>query len=156
MSPREKTRCNQQAMVGDAFGELPVARLPGLRACYYWITQLYDDCCKQRVIMSATSSPAKTLRLADVDRQIVINPISAEYWRVDIDNPPLNIMGAQMVAEFAELVNEIERDDTLKVVVFGSRIQTTSWRTTMFSENYRIRSACPRGRSGCIRFQTRS
>lgn len=53
-------------------------------------------------------------------RQIAVNRLSPEYWRVSIDNPPLNIMGPQMVTEFAALVDEIERDDALKVVVFGS------------------------------------
>jgi enoyl-CoA hydratase/carnithine racemase len=53
-------------------------------------------------------------------KQIAVKRLSPEYWRVNIDNPPLNIMGPQMVAEFAELVDEIERDDALKIVVFGS------------------------------------
>ena len=63
---------------------------------------------------------AKELPEVGERKQIAVKRLSPEYWRVNIDNPPLNIMGAQMVAEFAELVDEIERDDALKVVVFGS------------------------------------
>jgi len=32
-------------------------------------------------------------------KQIAVKRLSPEYWRVNIDNPPLNIMGPQMVAD---------------------------------------------------------
>ncbi|MDK1386528.1 enoyl-CoA hydratase/isomerase family protein [Sinorhizobium sp. 8-89] len=66
--------------------------------------------------MDATSTPA-----ADVQRrQIEIIRRSPHYWRVNLDNPPLNIMGPQMVQEFSDLVTEMENALELKVVVIGS------------------------------------
>jgi enoyl-CoA hydratase/carnithine racemase len=42
------------------------------------------------------------------------------YWRVVIDNPPLNLFDPDMFAELNVLMDEIERDDDLKIVVFES------------------------------------
>lgn len=55
-------------------------------------------------------------------RQVRIERRTPEYWRATLDNPPLNIMGPEMVAELAVLINEIEADDRLKVIVFDSSI----------------------------------
>jgi enoyl-CoA hydratase/carnithine racemase len=55
-------------------------------------------------------------------RQVRIEHVSPEYWRATLDNPPLNIMGPEMVAELAVLIDEIEADDRLKVIVFDSSI----------------------------------
>ncbi|MBP1881830.1 enoyl-CoA hydratase/isomerase family protein [Sinorhizobium mexicanum] len=66
--------------------------------------------------MDATKTPG-----ADAQRsQLEIIRRSPYYWRVNLDNPPLNIMGPQMVQEFAGLVTEMENDPELKVVVIGS------------------------------------
>ena len=45
---------------------------------------------------------------------------SASYWRVIIGNPPLNLFDPQMFAELNVLMDDIERDQELKVVVFES------------------------------------
>jgi enoyl-CoA hydratase/carnithine racemase len=47
---------------------------------------------------------------------------SPAYWRVTIDNPPINVMGPQMVREFQGLIEAIETDSELKVVVFDSAV----------------------------------
>ena len=47
---------------------------------------------------------------------------SPAYWRVTIDNPPINVMGPQMVGQFQELIDEIEADEQVKVVVFDSAV----------------------------------
>ena len=44
------------------------------------------------------------------------------YWRVTIDNPPLNVMGPETVRQFQELINEIETDADVRVVVFDSAV----------------------------------
>ncbi|MCX4431650.1 enoyl-CoA hydratase/isomerase family protein [Streptomyces mirabilis] len=42
------------------------------------------------------------------------------YWRVVIDNPPLNLFDPEMFAELNVLMDEIEHDTDLKIVVFES------------------------------------
>jgi enoyl-CoA hydratase/carnithine racemase len=60
---------------------------------------------------------AMTLR-----QQVKIERRTPEYWRATLDNPPLNIMGPEMIAELAVLMGQIEADDRLKVIVFDSNI----------------------------------
>jgi enoyl-CoA hydratase/carnithine racemase len=50
--------------------------------------------------MNATTNPT-ALRVA---RR------SPAYWRVTFDNPPINVMGPQMVREFQEIINALEAD----------------------------------------------
>jgi enoyl-CoA hydratase/carnithine racemase len=41
---------------------------------------------------------------------------------VTIDNPPINVMGPEMVREFQEVINAIEADEHVRVVVFDSAV----------------------------------
>src|ERR1700721_766166 len=61
-------------------------------------------------IASALTKPA----------QIRIARRSPAYWRVTIDNPPINVMGPQMVREFQGLIDALEADEHVRVVVFDS------------------------------------
>jgi enoyl-CoA hydratase/carnithine racemase len=54
--------------------------------------------------------------------QLRLTRRSPAYWRVTIDNPPINVMGPQMVREFQGLIEAIESDEDLKVVVFDSAV----------------------------------
>jgi enoyl-CoA hydratase/carnithine racemase len=54
--------------------------------------------------------------------QIRVTRRSPTYWRVTIDNPPLNVMGPEMVRQFQDLIDGIEADDDLRVVVFDSAV----------------------------------
>lgn len=56
-------------------------------------------------------------------KQIRIGRQSPGYWRITFDNPPLNLMGAQFVREFRDIVAAIESDERLKVVVFDSAVE---------------------------------
>jgi enoyl-CoA hydratase/carnithine racemase len=47
---------------------------------------------------------------------------SPAYWRVTIDNPPLNVMGPDMVVQFQTLIDAIEADADVRVVVFNSAV----------------------------------
>src|SRR6202044_3919922 len=47
---------------------------------------------------------------------------SPAYWRVTINNPPINVMGPEMVREFQEVIDALEADDDVKVVVFDSAV----------------------------------
>jgi enoyl-CoA hydratase/carnithine racemase len=55
--------------------------------------------------------------------QINLTRLSAAYWRITFDNPPLNLMGPQFVREFRDIMSAIEADEQLRVVVFDSAIE---------------------------------
>src|SRR4051812_262301 len=47
---------------------------------------------------------------------------SPAYWRVTLNNPPVNIFGPKVIPLFNKILSEIETDEQLKVVVFDSAI----------------------------------
>lgn len=51
-----------------------------------------------------------------------LTKISAAYWKVILDNPPLNIIGPREVRELAGFLDEMEADPKLQVVVFESAV----------------------------------
>src|SRR5271168_4205665 len=55
--------------------------------------------------------------------QLRVTRRSPEYWRVTIDNPPINVMGPEMVREFQEVMNALEADEHVRVVVFDSAVE---------------------------------
>ena len=55
--------------------------------------------------------------------QVRLERRSPAYWRVTLDNPPLNLMGAEMVQQFHGVVAQLERDAQVKVVVFDSAVE---------------------------------
>ena len=55
--------------------------------------------------------------------QVRIAKRSPAYWRVTIDNAPLNVMGAPMIMQFHELIAALETDDQVRVVVFDSAVE---------------------------------
>jgi enoyl-CoA hydratase/carnithine racemase len=62
-------------------------------------------------------------RPASSTRQIRLTRRSAQYWRVTIDHPPLNIFGPDTIPQLNEVITAIETDQNLKVVVFDSAIE---------------------------------
>ena len=54
--------------------------------------------------------------------QIRLTRRSPAYWRITFDNPPINVMGPQMVREFQEIINALEADEHVRVVVFDSAV----------------------------------
>jgi hypothetical protein len=55
--------------------------------------------------------------------QIRVTRRSPAYWRVTIDNPPINVMGPEMVREFQEVIGALEADEDVRVVVFDSSVE---------------------------------
>jgi enoyl-CoA hydratase/carnithine racemase len=55
--------------------------------------------------------------------QVRLNRKSSTYWRVTIDNPPLNVMGPETVREFQQLIDALETDGDVNVVVFDSAVE---------------------------------
>jgi enoyl-CoA hydratase/carnithine racemase len=54
--------------------------------------------------------------------QIRLTRRSPHYWRVTIDDPPLNIFGPDKIPQLNEIITAIETDDDVKVVVFDSAV----------------------------------
>jgi enoyl-CoA hydratase/carnithine racemase len=54
--------------------------------------------------------------------QLRLTRQSPAYWRVTIDNPPINVMGPEMVRQFQEVINALEADENVRVVVFDSAV----------------------------------
>src|ERR1700675_317976 len=54
--------------------------------------------------------------------QIRVARRSPAYWRVTIDNPPINVMGPVMVQQFQEAIGALEADEHVGVVVFDSAV----------------------------------
>ena len=55
--------------------------------------------------------------------QIRLTRTSPAYWRITIDNPPLNVMGPQLVREFREVMAAVEADEDVRVLVFDSAVE---------------------------------
>src|ERR1041385_6680040 len=56
-------------------------------------------------------------------KQIHLTRRSANYWRVTIDHPPLNIFGPDTIPQLDEVITAIEMDEAVKVVVFDSAVE---------------------------------
>jgi hypothetical protein len=52
--------------------------------------------------------------------RLTISKIMPAYWRVTINNPPINLYDPEMFAELNVLMDKIDADKELKVVVFES------------------------------------
>jgi enoyl-CoA hydratase/carnithine racemase len=63
-----------------------------------------------------------TVSMSSISQQLRLTRRSPAYWRVTIDNPPINVMGPQMVREFQKIIEAIESDENVRVVVFDSAV----------------------------------
>jgi enoyl-CoA hydratase/carnithine racemase len=55
--------------------------------------------------------------------QIRLTRQSPAYWRVTINNPPLNIFGPDTIPQLNEAITAVETDEHVKVVVFDSVVE---------------------------------
>jgi enoyl-CoA hydratase/carnithine racemase len=58
--------------------------------------------------------------MSQSSRTLTVDKSVAGYWRVTLDNPPINVIDDGMYDAFYDLVGEIEADAALKVVTFES------------------------------------
>ena len=74
--------------------------------------------------MASMSPPGNVTRISVTAKsaQIRVARRSPAYWRVTIDNPPINVMGPEMVKQFQEVINALEADEQVRVVVFDSAV----------------------------------
>src|SRR3569623_889106 len=97
--------------------------------------------------MSAISSP--TLQESTKNsQQVRVVRRSPAYWRVTLDNPPVNVMGPEKVRQFQELINMIEDDEHLRVVVFDSAVDNFFLNHSDFTAKLEDLTSMPAGPTG--------
>ena len=80
--------------------------------------------------------------------QIRLARRSPAYWRVTIDNPPINVMGPEMVREFQGLIDALEADEHVRVVVFDSAVDGYFLNHSDFTAKLEDLTSMPAGPTG--------
>ena len=80
--------------------------------------------------------------------QIRLTRPTAAYWRVTFDNPPLNVMGPQLVRELREIITTIESDNEVKVIVFDSAVEGFFLNHSDFFADFKELTDMPQGPTG--------
>jgi len=80
--------------------------------------------------------------------QVRVNPVSPTYWRVVMNNPPLNLMGPEFILQFREIMAAIESDAQLKVVVFESAVDGFFLNHSDFNVKLEDLTGIPQGPTG--------
>jgi enoyl-CoA hydratase/carnithine racemase len=80
--------------------------------------------------------------------QIRVARRSPAYWRVTIDNPPINVMGPEMVRQFQALIGALEADEQVRVVVFDSAVDDYFLNHSDFLARLEDLTALPPGPTG--------
>jgi enoyl-CoA hydratase/carnithine racemase len=81
-------------------------------------------------------------------KQIRLTRRSPAYWRVTIDNPPINVMGPEMVRQWQELMNALEADEHVRVVVFDSAVDDYFLNHADFNSKLEDLTSLPDGPTG--------
>src|SRR4051794_17629947 len=80
--------------------------------------------------------------------QVRLTRPSPVYWRVTMDNPPVNVMGPEMVRQFQDVINAIEADDDVRVVVFDSAVDDYFLNHSDFMAKLEDLTSMPAGPTG--------
>jgi len=100
--------------------------------------------------MATVTAPAKPAQMnaSAKPAQLRLTRRSPNYWRVTIDNPPINVMGPEMVREFQRVIEAIETDEHVKVVVFDSAIDDYFLNHSDFEAKLEDLTSMPDGPTG--------
>src|ERR1700726_4140328 len=101
----------------------------------------------QRLI-NTEENPMTTVNPPKKPAQIRLTKRSPAYWRVTIDNPPINVMGPEMVRHFQEVINALEADEQVRVVVFDSAVDDYFLNHSDFLAKLEDLTAMPAGPTG--------
>jgi enoyl-CoA hydratase/carnithine racemase len=93
-------------------------------------------------------NPMAAVNVSVKPPQIRVSQRSRAYWRVTIDNPPLNVMGPQMVQEFQKVMSALEADKDVKVVVFDSAVDDYFLNHSDFTAKLEDLTSLPDGPTG--------
>jgi len=80
--------------------------------------------------------------------QLHLERRSPTYWRVTIDNPPINVMGPEMVRQFQEVIGALEADERVRVVVFDSAVEGYFLNHSDFTAKLEDLTSMPAGPTG--------
>jgi enoyl-CoA hydratase/carnithine racemase len=103
--------------------------------------------------MNPAGTTARTLEASmnattKTTTQIRVTRRSAAYWRITFDNPPLNVMGPQLVREMRDIVTALEADKNVKVIVFDSAVDGFFLNHSDFLANFKDLTDMPQGPTG--------
>jgi enoyl-CoA hydratase/carnithine racemase len=100
--------------------------------------------------MATASAPTKPeqINAPAKPEQIRVTRRSPAYWRVTIDNPPINVMGPEMVREFQKLISALEADEHIRVVVFDSAVDDYFLNHSDFQAKLEDLTSMPAGPTG--------
>jgi enoyl-CoA hydratase/carnithine racemase len=93
-------------------------------------------------------NPTTTMNVPTKPLQIRVARRSPGYWRVTIDNPPINVMGPEMVRQFQEFINALEADEHVRVVVFDSAVDDYFLNHSDFMARLEDLTSMPAGPTG--------
>ena len=91
--------------------------------------------------LTQMNAPAKHAQIRVIRR-------SPAYWRVTIDNPPINVMGPEMVRQFQEVIDALEADEQVRVVVFDSAVDDYFLNHSDFEARLEDLTGMPAGPTG--------
>src|ERR1035438_6196578 len=97
--------------------------------------------------VSAHTKSEQTNTLAKT-KQIRASRRSPAYWRVTIDNPPINVMGPEMVKQFQEVIDAIEADEFVRGVVFDGAVDDCFLNHSDFPAKLEDLTSLPPGPTG--------
>jgi enoyl-CoA hydratase/carnithine racemase len=83
-----------------------------------------------------------------INTQVRLTRRSPAYWRVTIDNPPLNVMGPETVRQFQAVIDELEVDGDVRVVVFDSAVESYFLNHSDFTTRLEDLTSMPAGPTG--------
>src|SRR5271169_4017483 len=96
--------------------------------------------------MATMNAPVKPAAMQT--KQLRVTRRSPAYWRVTIDNPPINVMGPEMVKQFQQVMNALEADEQVRVVVFDSAVNDYFLNHSDFTTNMEDLTSIPQGPTG--------
>ena len=100
--------------------------------------------------MATVNAPTKLTEMNAPAKpaQIRLTRRSPAYWRVTIDNPPINVMGPEMVKEFQGVIHALEADEQVRVVVFDSAVEDYFLNHSDFTAKIEDLTSLPEGTTG--------
>ena len=100
--------------------------------------------------MATMNAPTKLTQMNSPMKpaQIRVTRRSPAYWRVTIDNPPINVMGPEMVKQFQKVIDALEADEQLRVVVFDSAVDDYFLNHSDFTAKLEDLTSLPEGPTG--------
>ena len=102
-----------------------------------------SDTATETATMSTTDVPSATKAA-----QVRLNRVTDSYFRVVLDNPPLNLMCPEFVWQIREVVTTLENDDRVKVVVFESAVDGVFLNHSDFLATFEDLTSIPQGPTG--------